>query len=281
MNRQSTAGAAPCRTAPRNDNPMNRKKPDPALLRFLQKGMWIVGALIVLAGLLLLILPIFRVNEVKVIGNAYYHEDEIKVASQISLGQEILSLNSAEISERIYQNCPYVKSVKILCTPFSVKIEITEFETVMYTKFNGSYYSLNRDLRVIEESADEVDFAGFLRVELPTVSALAVGSTLRFADEETDVSYLGQLLDELEKNGTLDDVTAVDVSHKYNVSYVLNDACRVELGKVGNTTVKLLLVDEILSRKGGESGSASVVNVSDPQKPTYRPASNDEVLLAK
>jgi hypothetical protein len=64
-------------------------------------------------------------------------------------------------------------------------------------------------------------------------------------------------------------VSAVDVSKKFNVSYVMDDYCRVELGKVGDMSLKLTLVEEILTRRGTVNGAA-VVNVSDLNKPTYR-----------
>ncbi|MBO5295219.1 MAG: FtsQ-type POTRA domain-containing protein [Clostridia bacterium] len=273
MNRQAP------QTPSHNQNPLNRKRPDPALLRTLRGVMLTVGAIILLAGLLLLILPMFRVNTIKVEGNGIYSAEEIVEASGILEGQELLTVNTKDASHRIYEKCHHVESVKILCTPFSVKIEVKEFDHVMYTEFNGKYISLNRDFRVLEESESADAFAGFLYVELPEIAAITVGSPIRFENADADLSYVNQLIDELDQSGTLASVTSLDVSQKYGVSYVMDSACRVELGRVGETDVKLMLVGEILAKKGGVGTTLSVIDVSDPQKPTYRQLSSSETLL--
>ena len=281
MNQQTIASTNPRvrREMPSNDNPMNRKKPDPALLRLLRGVILIVSGAIALVGLLLLILPMFRVKEIKVEGNSYYTSQQIIEASGLKVGQEVLALDTETGIDSIYENCKYVKSARILRTPFSVRIEVTEFDTVMYTEFNGKYYSLSRDFRVLQESADAAAFADFLPVELPEIAALAVGAELRFSNPDADLSYINELIDVLEKNGTLASVTSLDVSQKYSVSYVMDNTCRVEFGKVGDTAVKLSLIGEILSRKGGIGETLAVIDVSDPQKPTYRPLGSTEVLL--
>ena len=49
-----------------------KKKPNPALLRLLRMAMLIAGGLILLFGLLLLVLPMFRVQGIEVSGNSFY-----------------------------------------------------------------------------------------------------------------------------------------------------------------------------------------------------------------
>ena len=239
-----------------------------------------IGGAILLLGLLLIILPTFRIKEIRVEGNNYYTAEQIIAASELKVGQEILALDTKGGIDSIYHNCTYVKSARILRTPFSVRIEIVEFDHVMYTEFNGKYYSLNRDFLVLEESEDSAVFADFLYVKLPEVSALAVGAKLRFSDTDVDLSYINDMIDRLDANGTLASVTSLDVSGKNDISYVMENSCRVEFGKPGESDTKLLLVEEILSRKGGIGEMAAVIDVRNPQKPTYRPLADASLLMA-
>lgn len=258
---------------------VRRKKPDPALLRLLRGGMLLLSAMIVVVGALLLILPMFHVQNIEVEGNSYHSAEEIIAASEIVIGQEVLAISKDDVCPRIYQKCKYVDSISIVRSFNKVKIVVTERKNVMYTEFNGKYYSLDRNFRVLEETSDEAAFSSFLKVKLPTIASLTVGGTLCFENEETDRSYITELIDTLEKEGVLPDVTSVDFSKKYSVSYVLSDTCRVEIGKVSQIETKLLIAEQILQTKGGATAALSVLDVSDLQKPTYRVLGSAEMLL--
>lgn len=276
MNQQPNVGSRPqVRRPVAGDQPpvtsVKRRGADPKLLRMLYRLMLAVGGAILLVGLLLIILPAFRIKEIRVEGNNYYTAEQIIAASKLEVGQEILALDTKGGIDSIYHTCQYVKSARILRTPFSVCIEIVEFDHVMYTEFNGKYYALNRDFRVLAESEDAAAFSDFLFVKLPDVSALAVGAKLRFVDKNVDLSYINEMIDRLEENGTLVSVTSLDVSEKNDVSYVMENTCRVAFGKLGESNTKLLLVKEILARKGGLGETPAVIDVRNPQKPTYRP----------
>ena len=65
---------------------------------------------------------------------------------------------------------------------------------------------------------------------------------------------------------------------KYGISYLLQETCRVELGNVSQIDAKHSLALEILKEKNDPEAYA-VINVSNPQKPTYRMVGMSEVLL--
>lgn len=254
-----------------NENHMSqrRHRPDPSLLRLLRGAMVIIGGTILLVGMLLIILPMFRVSNILVVGASYYTEEEIIAASGITVGDEILMIDRESVYNNIWEKLPYVNAVNMRRFFNTVKITVEENTNLMYTEFVGKYYVLNRDFRVLTSVEDESELKGIVRVELPEIAALGVGSQIRFENEALDTGYILDLLDSLEKGSVLSRVSAVDVSKKFNVSYVMDDYCRVELGKVGDMSLKLTLVEEILTRRGTVNGAA-VVNVSDLNKPTYR-----------
>ncbi len=255
-----------------------RRAADPVLLRWLTRGMLLLTVLITVLGLLLVILPLFRVQKITVTGDLnYYTADEIKAASGLVEGQEILSINRNAIYENIWKNTKYVDKVSVKITPFSVEIHVTETPNVMYTANNGRYVCFNRSFKVLEEcqSADSYIENGFLQIRLPAVASVTVGKKIAFADADVDRSYITDLIDALSAGGRLGDVTLLDCRQKYRVSCVLSEACRIEFGKVDEMADKLTAAEEILARKGGLGSEFAVIDVSDLQKPTYRPVTAD------
>lgn len=287
MNQQTNTAPRAARPAPSNRHPLSgRKKPSTATLRIMRGAMLVVGGMILVIGLLLLILPMLRVQRIKVEGNTYYTAEEIIAASGIAVGeQEMLTLDTDAAMTSIYlwDTAKHIDNIEVKRYFTTVKIIVTEPKTVMYTEFNGKYYSidLGKDFRVLRECGNEAELAEFPRVELPLIASLSVGGKLTFEDENADFSYITTLLETLEKRGVLENLTALDVSSKFNVSYETGENCLVELGKVERMDTKLGLVNEILCRRVASGTGYSVVNVTDTQKPTYRLLDSADVLLAE
>lgn len=275
MTGQPDARQAPVGRPPK----AGRAKVAPELLAFLRGGMLIVAGMIFVVGLLLLILPTFRVKTIEVEGNSVHSAEEIIAASGIVVGQEILSIDKNEVNLRIWENCNYIDEISIVSSFDSIRIVVTERQNVMYTEFDGTYVSLDRSFRVIEQSTDADRFSSFLYVTLPEIASLSVGSTVEFENDEVDRSYITELIDALAEDSILSSVTSLDFSKKYSVSYVMENACRVEVGKVSDMSAKLAMVSEILTLKGGVGAALSVIDVSNLQKPTYRVLSSADMLL--
>ena len=153
---------------------------------------------------------------------------------------------------------------------------------MLYTEFAGRYFSIDSgDFRVLEQSYDESAFAGFLKVELPQIESISIGKPLNFENKSMNPSYVGELIDALETNGVLQEVSFLDCSSKFNASYVMNQTCRVNLGRVDELGDKLRVVDGILQMKGDLGGMSAVVDVADLRKPTFRLVGGSELLLGK
>lgn len=253
-----------------------RRHPNPGVLRLLRGAMYVLMGGITVLALLLLILPSFRLKTIEVEGNTFYTDEQIIAAAGLSVGQETLGIGSyGELREKIWSwdTARYIDEIKFVRGFTSLKILVTEPSRVMYTEQNGVYYVMDDNLFVLHATDDAQSVANFVRVELPANTKLEAGKCAAFAYEAPDTGYIDELLQVMEKNDLWDRVTSIDFSKKFSVSYVLQDTCRVQLGKVSNLETKLALVDEILARRGDQGSSFSVVDVSDTAKPTYRPLS--------
>lgn len=282
MNQQEMTAktAKSSQTIPTNRPPhAGERCPNQAVLALMRAVMLVLCGLIVLAGTLLLVLPMFRVKNIEVEGNSYYTAEQIIEGSSIKIGDEMLVLDSNAVIDSIYDQCYYISGAKVVRYPFKVKIIVKERENVTFTEHNGKYYTLSDRFLVLEESDTAEAFSAFPEVILPEIAQLSVGKIVEFENGETDLTYLFDLMQSLKQSGKFDDVVSIDCAKKFGVSYVRGDRFRVELGAVSDMETKLELVDLILARKASDDAAFAVVNVSDLKKPTFRAVGTPELLL--
>ena len=244
-----------------------RRKPNEKVLRVLRFGMLASGAVIVVLALTMLILPVFKINKIVVEGNSYYDDATVAQMAGIAIGDELFGWNMQKSCNAIMAAYPYASDIYVSIEFFTVKIEIVEKPTVMYAEHENQYFSFDRTLRVLEIKTDgEEAFSPFLRVKLPTVSSVQVGYSVQFANAETDVSYLTQLLDVLTTHDFLESVTYVDFSEQFSLSFVLSNSVRVEIGELKDMNDKLALLAEELNRNPLNHNMYEVIDITTTNK---------------
>ena len=248
-----------------------RKKPNLLVMRSLQLGMLASGAVIVVLALMMLLLPMIKINKIVVEGNNYYDDATVAQMAGIAEGDELFGWNMQEACNALIKAYPYASDVYISIQFFTVKIEVVEKPTVMYTEYQDQYFSIDRDLRVLEIKTDgEEAFSPFLRVKLPTLEGIQVGQKLQFANTEMDLSYLTALLDVLVERNLLENVTYVDFSERFSLSFVISNSVRVEIGELKEMDKKLKLLEEELQQKPINHNIYEVVDVSNTSKAVRR-----------
>ena len=256
-----------------------RRKPDENVLRILRLGMLISGAVIFVLALAMLILPAIKINSIEVVGNTYYDDAYVIEKAGISAGDELLGWNMQKSCDDIMAAYPYASDIYISISFFTVKIEIVEKPTVMYTEYQNQYLSIDRTMRVLEMKANgEETFSPFLRVKLPEILSARSGATLQFADSSADLSYVAQLLDVLSERNLLERVTYVDFSNRFSLSFVLSNAVRVEVGALKDMNVKLTLVEEELNKNPINHNIYAVIDVSNTTKPIWRQINAEDLF---
>ena len=256
-----------------------RRKPDENVLRILRLGMLISGAVIFVLALTMLILPAIKINNIVVEGNTYYDDAYVIEKAGISAGDELLGWNMQKSCDDIMAAYPYASDIYISISFFTVKIEIVEKPTVMYTEYQNQYLSIDRTMRVLEMKANgEETFSPFLRVKLPEILSARPGGTLQFADSSADLSYVTQLLDVLSERNLLERVTYVDFSNRFSLSFVLSNAVRVEVGALKDMNVKLTLVEEELNKNPINHNIYAVIDVSNTTKPIWRQINAEDLF---
>jgi hypothetical protein len=245
-----------------------RKKADPKALRILRFGMLASGAIIVVLALVMILLPMFKVNKIVVEGNNYYDDETVAKMAGIAIGDELFGWNMQSACDAIMAKYPYANDIYIsISFPFTVKITIVEKPNLMHAELQNQYFSFDRTLRVLEIKTDgEEAFSPFLRVKLPQISGVQIGYPIQFADSRTDISYLTELLDVLSARNILQNVTYVDVSEQFSLSFVLSNSIRVEIGGLQDMDTKLALLEQELSRDPLKHNIYEVIDVSNTSK---------------
>ncbi len=249
-------------------------------LKLLRVGIVAVCLLTVLVTLLLLILPSLKVREIEVEftdGSKRISVQTVIDATGVSVGDEILAIDLNTVMANIKAKCPDLLVESVSVTPTKLKIKVSD-RAVMTAECAGRWFALDRDLTVLSESATKDPYSELLTVNLPEIYGIRVGETVRFLDEQTDRSYIAEAIEFLKENELLDRTTLLDVSEKFNVSYVLDGTLQIRLGRMSDLESKLEMVELILERRGSVSEFA-VIDVSDPARSTYRPLNSAEFLL--
>ena len=244
-----------------------RRKPNAKVLRFLRLGMLVSGAVIVVLALIMLLLPMFKINKIVVEGNNYYDDEAVLQMAGIAAGDELFGWDMQKSCNAIIAAYPYASDVYVSIEFFTVKIEIVERPTVMYAEYQDQYFSFDRDLRVLEIKTDgEEAFSPFLRVKLPMLSSVQRGYFVQFDSSVSDVSYLNQLLDILANRNLLEDVTYIDFSERFSLSFVLTNSLKVEIGTLNDVDNKLTLLSEELKHNPVNHNIYESIDVSNTSK---------------
>lgn len=191
----------------------------------------------------------FKVEDVTVAGADKYTAWEIREASGIRDGENLLTLNRGKISARICTLLPYVKSVRIgVELPNTVKIEIVEMDVVYAVQASDTSWWLMDSTGKVVEKISASAAKGYTQIlgvqlEAPAVGMQAVAvepvpTQTDEAGELVPITVFGRerlscvitILQYLEENGVLGQAASVDVSNMSGIVLWYEDRYQVLLG---------------------------------------------------
>lgn len=218
----------------------------------------VVGALVL--GLSIF----FKVETITVSGMEKYSPWDVRMASGIEDGENLLTLSKTEISGSIIANLPYVATVQVgIELPNTVNIHITEIEVVYAIQAKDeSWWLINSDGRVIESintslAEDYTRILGIL-VEVPQPGDTAVAVEPEVTEDPSEftapVTVLGRdyldaaetILKYLEGNGIIGEMTTIDVSDLGNIEMWYGRRFQILLGDASRLDYKVSAVKQAI-----------------------------------
>ena len=219
----------------------------------------------------------FKVDTVAVSGLDKYSYDTVAEASQIHKGDSLLFFSRAEVSSKILQSLPYVKSVRIGITlPGTVNIVIEEVDVVYSLQDRAGNWWLISSGGVVLEKTDGATATACTVIEGIQLKNPSVGAQAEAVDPVADdpsipVTVTGAdrlaaaltVLQAMEKNEVFGGFTSVDVSNIYDLRLWYGTDYQFKLGDGTELVLKLAYVKGALPEILLDHPSGTL-DVSDP-----------------
>lgn len=314
--RRRPANARSGGTATAGGRPRRRKSPDVVYTqpKVFQRNRFLLHLATVAAVVLALTLGMsifFKVENVAVAGTQKYTPWDIREASGIQEGENLLTLNEAMVAGKIKTQLPYVDTVRLgIKLPDTVNIEITELDVVYAIQaLDASWWLMTSTGRLVEVTtnvqADSYTKILGVQIEEPKAGAQAAAAQpVPETEEPTDaaetepqegesatteaptappilpVTVLASeqldmaitILQYLEDNSVLGGVDYVDVTDLYDLQLRYEDRYQVLLGDGTQMGVKIKGMKQAIDQMTDyQRGDLDVSFTTFPDQVVYTP----------
>ena len=233
----------------------------------------------------------FKVKTVTVVGNEKYTAWDIRQASGIQDGENLLTISEPKISSKIRSALPYVDYIRVgIKLPDTVKIEIVELDVVYAVEAtDSSWWLVRSDGGVIEKtnSGDAGLHTKILGIQLenPKTGEKAVAAQPVETDENGQTVPVTQLAGEqlntalsiaqfLEDVGVIGGAASIDVSNPNSLELWYGERYQVMLGDAMELGYKIRSMKSAVDQMGDyQSGILDVSFTVWPEEVGYTPFS--------
>lgn len=252
----------------------------------------LVTVVAVVLALLVGLSIFFKADKFVVSGAETYTAYQVREASGIQEGENLLTVNAAKASGRIMTKLPYIKQVRVqIKLPDTVLIEVVEVDvTYAIQAKDESWWLIDCDGKVIESISDAkaksyTQIQG-VRLDTPAAGKQAVaeepvpeettpdGTTVPVTVYGSErLSTVLTILQNLEKHGVLGNVvTSVDVSNMGDLQLQYGDRYQILLGSNEDLDKKIRLLKNTIDQSGEyQSGILDLSFTTRPDDVIYTP----------
>lgn len=224
-------------------------------------GVLIASIVIVcLAAAALVVVSVFRVQNVSVEGNVHYTSEEIEamvLTDRLSYNSLYLSL---KYRNKEIRDIPFIETMSVrVDSPDSITIRVYEKSVAGYVEYMGRYMYFDRDGIVVESSETRTE-------GIPQVTGIRFDHVVLYealpvenADIFQEILSITQMLS---KYQITTDKIYFNESNEITLYF---DNIRAKLGK-DNLEEKVMRLEQILPNLSGESGVLDLQNYSEDRK---------------
>lgn len=170
----------------------------------------LISLVAVVAAMVTACVIFFRVNEVKVEGNSHYTAQEIIDASEIEMGDNLVTLWTWQINQLVGSKLPYVQRVVVGHTfPDKVTLQVVERTVAATVEGNGRQWLMASDGYLLETTNQN---QGIAIVGLEVVDPQA-GQPMQVSEaDQSKGEAIVPLMEALDQAGKLSQCTQFDCS---------------------------------------------------------------------
>ena len=231
----------------------------------------------------------FKVKTITVTGNEKYSAWDVREASGIMEGENLLTISEPRISNNIKSKLPYADHIRVgIKLPDTVKIEIVELDVVYAVEASdGSWWLMRSDGGLVEKtsSADAERCTKILGVQIaePKAGEQAVAFQPQQTDENGEtvpVTVLASqqletavsIMQFLESSGIIGDAASVDVTNPASLELWYGKRYQVTLGDAMELGYKIRSMKAAIDQMGDyQSGILDVSFTTWPEEVGYTP----------
>jgi len=225
---------------------------------------------LIIASIILVMSIFFQIGKIDVVGNTIYTDKEVIEASGIQVGDNLFFINRIAAGSRTVVKLPYVDAVSITRgLPNRITITVQESNAVGYIDVAGELWSVSGKGKFLG-TIDKAETEYMAEITGITVEKAAVGESVEGKDSETEsVSYLYEILEQIQERGLSAKITGIDVSDPADPSVEYDGRFTAKFGEKDNTEYKF---GKLVAAVGqlGENDSGTF-DLSEDNKVHYNP----------
>lgn len=203
-------------------------------------GLLLFSLLIIFTICFFLKSDYFNLYEVKINGNSYLSEGDIRKLLSINNDRNIFSYNLKELEKNIC-NSTYIKECSIKRKLPNKLLVMVEEENIIGPLYNGEVYCL------VDGDGNYVDK---LKEDESKNIVINIGYTLNNKkiefDRETDKRYLIVILKSLENNNILKQVKSIDLTNKDTINIKTKKGLKVAIDKNNSIDTNIDRLNKVL-----------------------------------
>ncbi len=216
-----------------------------------------ISFLIICAALVFAMSVFFRVSGIEVEGNAIYTPEEIIEASGIEEGDNLFFINRFSAISRIFSKLPYVEKAVINRTlPNKLVIVVSESKAIACVAAEDGTWAIDKSCKLLSKASGD-ELRGLIRVEGLTPIAPEAGQIIAPGEAESPkVSYLAEILTQIDALGLRGNITYIDINGISNPSFDYIGRFTVKLGANENVEYKFqCLLSAVAALNEGDRGT--------------------------
>ncbi len=240
-----------------NNSKRNRRRQRNNSLYYLLVLLLVVGM-----GVALSTTVLFNISEIQIVGQSQYVPDDIKIASGVSKGDNLVRTDVKEIQKNVMSSLMYVDSVRVRKDyPDKIIIEVTPSIPTAMVESKGMYLLISESGKILEKMASPDANVPLVKGYTP---AIDIVTQFVYSENETQDRILKTICEQIAEQ-ELYSIEEFDMSDIYSISAYYDDRISIRLGNSEELDYKLRYAMQILNEQLPENKEGYLIFRSNNQ----------------
>lgn len=200
-------------------------------------------------GILLSVTLFFNINKINIKGEVNYSNEDIIRMSGISIGDNMVRMDTQKVGNNILNSMIYIEDVNINKKyPDTLEINVTKCVAAANIQFGNEYILVSQKGKILDKVDSPQDDLIIVNGFEPAAETL--GTYLTSNDEQKTEIYFE--IFEYITNNQKNKIRNVDITDKYDIIINYDDRINFELGNANDITYKLKLAETVFDDLGDD-----------------------------